>query len=91
MSVHRLGREKKKNIENKVNALEKGVKSLKRQSTNSYRIKEIKKNKPCKNRKFTDSLDYVHCVFFKIFDCEGAKYRDTFHYMGCQAKPEWIS
>ena len=41
MSVRRLGREKKKNIENKGNALKKKVKPLKRQSTDSYRLKEI--------------------------------------------------
>ena len=40
--------------------------------------------------KFTESLDSVHCVLFKIFDYEGAKDRETFYYMGCQAKPEWI-
>ena len=83
MTVRRLGREKKKNIENKVNALKKGVKSLKRQSTDSYRLKEIKKNKPCKNGIFTESLDSVYCVFYEFFDCKGAKYRETFHCVDC--------
>ena len=50
----------------------------------------MKKNKPRKIGKFTENLDSVYCVFFKIFDCEGAKYRETFHYMDCQVKPEWI-
>ncbi len=92
MNVRRLERQKKKNTENKVNIFfKKKVKSLKRQSTDSYRLREIKKNKPRKNGKFTESLDSLYyCAFFKIFDCEGAKYRETFHYMGCQAKPEWI-
>ena len=72
LDICRLRREKKRSIENKVNAL-KWVKSLTRQYKDSYRLKEIKKNKPHKNGKFTKSLDYVHCALFKIFSCEGAK------------------
>ena len=30
----------------------------------------------------SQSLEYVYyCVFFEFFDCEGAKYRETFHCM----------
>ena len=56
------------------------------------KIKELEvKMKPHKDGIYTESLDYVYyCVFFEFFDCEGAKYRETFHYMGCQGKPEWI-
>ena len=36
------------------------VKSLKRQSTDSHKLKEVKKNKPRKNEKFTESLDSVY-------------------------------
>ena len=60
------------------------VKSLKRQSTDSHRLKRVKKNKPCKIGKFTESLDWVYyCVIFEFFDCERAKYRETFHCMDC--------
>ena len=42
------------------------------------------KNKPCKDGAYTESLDYVHyCVFFEVFDCEEAQYRETFHCMSC--------
>ena len=51
--------------------LKKRIKSLKRQSTDSHRLKLVKKNKPCKNGKFTENLDYVYyCVIFEFFDCE---------------------
>ena len=62
LDICRLGREKKRSIENKVNAL-KRVKSLKRQYKDSYRLKEIKKNKQRKNVKFTESLDLYIIVF----------------------------
>ena len=26
-------------------------------------------------------MDYVHCVFVKIFDCEGAKYREKYLFL----------
>ena len=57
--------------------------SLKRQSTDSYRLKEMNESKPRKNGKLTESLDSVYyCIFFEFFDCKGAKYRVTFHCMG---------
>ena len=41
--------------------------SLKKQSTDSHISKGVKKNKSCKNGKFTESLDYVYyCVFFEF-------------------------
>ena len=47
------------------------MKSSKRQSTDSHSLKGIKKNKPHKDGKFTESLDYVYyCVFFEFFDGE---------------------
>ena len=47
------------------------VKSLKRQSTDSHRLKGIRKNKPHKNGKFTESLGYVYfCFILNCFDCE---------------------
>ena len=50
----------------------------------SYRLKEVKMNKPHKDGEYLESLDYVYyCVFFEFFDCEGTKYRETFHCMGC--------
>ena len=60
--------------------LKKRLRSLKRQSTDSHRLKWVKKNKHHKNGKFRESLDYVYyCGAFDIFDCEGAKYRETFY------------
>ena len=35
-----------------------------------------------KGKVFKESKDN-HCVFFEFFDCEKAKYRETFHCMGC--------
>ena len=57
---------------------EKKVKFLRRQSTDSHRLKGVQKNKPRKHEKFTESLHYVYyCVFFDFFVCEGPKYRET--------------
>ena len=70
--------ERKKRVEKEVKM------SLKRQSIDKHRLKGVKKNKPCKDGKFTKSLDYVYyCVFFEFFDFERAKYRETFHCMDC--------
>ena len=51
----------------------------------SHRLKEVKKNNPCKDGLYTEeNLDCVYyCVFFEIFDSEGAKYRETSHCIGC--------
>ena len=69
----------------------KGLTSLTRQSTDSHRLKVVKKNKAHNGAKFTESLDYVYyCILVEVFDCEGAKYRKTFYCMGCQAKPACI-
>ena len=47
---------------------------LKRQSTDSHRLKGIKKNKPCQDAIYSESLDYVYYyAFFEFFDCEKAK------------------
>ena len=44
----------------------------------------VKTNKSHKEGKFAENLDYVYyCIFFEFFDCEGAKYRETFHCMNC--------
>ena len=80
MSLHRLGREKKKNIENKVTAFKK-VKSLKRQS---YRLKEIKKNKPHKKWKVHKELDSVYCVFFEFLTVKELNTKR--HFIVCSAK-----
>ena len=57
---------------------EKKVKFLRRQSTDSHRLKGVKKNKPHKHEKFTESLHTVYyCVFFDFFVCEGPKYSKT--------------
>ena len=57
-------------------------KSLNRESTDSHRLKEVKKNKPCKNGKFRV---WIMCIvlIFEFFDCEGAKYRETYHCTDC--------
>ena len=60
------------------------LKSAKRQSTDSRRLKGVKKNKAHNGRKFIENVYYAYyCVFFEFFDFEGAKYRETFHYIGC--------
>ena len=69
--------------------LKKMVKSLNRQSTGNDRLKGEKINHV--KMENSQSLDFVcYCVFFDIFDCEGAKYRQTSHYMDCKAKPACI-
>ena len=52
----------KKNIDSykRIHVFFKKVKSLKRQSTDSHRLKGVKKNKPHKDGKYTESLDYVY-------------------------------
>ena len=47
--------------------------SLKRHSTDSHILKELKENRPHKDGLYTESLDYVYYyVSFEFFDCEGA-------------------
>ena len=50
------------------------LKKVLRDRVQTVRLKEVKKSKPCKGELYTESLYYVYyCVFFEIFDCEGAK------------------
>ena len=67
-----------------IQAWERDIKEYRELYNKIVRLKEVKKNKPCINGKFTESLDYVYYhVFFDFFDCEGSKYREMFHCMGC--------
>ena len=68
-----------KDIESYKMKKKKEIKSLKRQSTDSHRLKGIKKTKSCKDGLYKENLDYVYyCVIFEVFD-----YRETFDSGDC--------
>ena len=67
INVHILKRERRKRVQTVI----KKSKVFKETEYRQSQIKGVKKKKPRKDGKYTESLDCVYyCVFFKFFDCE---------------------